>query len=103
MDRCEYVIAAQSADVKEGEILAVVVDDMSIGLTRVGGRVIAFRDVCTHDDGPLAEGSVEGHEVVCPRHGARFNLLTGKATFPAPMPVPTYEVLEEDGAVKVKL
>ncbi|MCS7060320.1 MAG: Rieske 2Fe-2S domain-containing protein [Anaerolineae bacterium] len=99
----EFVFAAKAEDVKEGEILTVQVNEVSIGLTRLNGVARAFRDVCTHDDGPLGEGVIEGEEIVCPRHGARFHLRTGKATFPAPAPLPFYDVIEENGAVKVRL
>ena len=99
----EFITAARSEDVKEGEVLAVLVDETPVGLARSGGRVYAFHDVCTHDDGPLAEGSLDGGEIVCPRHGARFNLLSGKPSFPAPAPLPLYEAVEENGEIKVKL
>ena len=99
----ELIFAAQSEEVKDGVILAVVVDETPIGLTRINGKACAFHDICTHDDGPLAEGTIEGEEVICPRHGARFNLLTGKATFPAPAPLPLHETMEEEGVVKVKV
>jgi 3-phenylpropionate/trans-cinnamate dioxygenase ferredoxin subunit len=98
------VFAAKTADVKEGQILALNIDDTPIALTRLHDRVVAFGDVCTHDDGPLAEGDIEGECVVCPRHGARFNLLNGgKATFPAPYPIPLYETRVEGDEVWVKL
>jgi 3-phenylpropionate/trans-cinnamate dioxygenase ferredoxin subunit len=60
----------------------------------------AIEDVCTHDDGPLAEGEVEGCTVICPRHGARFDLRTGAAlSLPAYRPVETYPVTVRDGRV----
>lgn len=60
----------------------------------------AIEDVCTHDYGPLAEGEVEGCQVICPRHGARFDIKTGKAlTLPAFRPVETYPVEVRDGRV----
>jgi 3-phenylpropionate/trans-cinnamate dioxygenase ferredoxin subunit len=99
----DYITAATSEQVKEGEILAVIVDETPIGLTRLNGRVCAFHDICTHDDGPLAEGALDGGAVVCPRHGARFNLLTGAPTFPAPTGISIYETVEENGEVKVRL
>ncbi len=56
-------------------------------------RFYAIDDVCTHDGGPLAEGELEGAEIRCPRHGARFDVRTGKALcFPAFEPVDTHAV-----------
>jgi 3-phenylpropionate/trans-cinnamate dioxygenase ferredoxin subunit len=97
------VFAAQVDEVKEGEILALNIDDTPIALTRLGNKIVAFGDVCTHDDGPLAEGNIDDNCVVCPRHGARFNLFTGKPTFPAPYPIPIYETKIEGDEVKVRL
>ena len=99
----EFVYAAQVDEVKEGEILALNIEDTPLALTRVMGKIVAFGDVCTHDDGPLAEGNIDGECVVCPRHGARFNLFTGKPTFPAPYPIPIYETTIEGDEVFVKL
>ena len=98
-----FVFAAKADEVREGEILALNIDDTPLALTRVHGRIVAFGDVCTHDDGPLAEGEIEGECVICPRHGAHFNLFTGQPTFPAPAPIPLYETKIEGDEVKVKL
>ena len=46
------------------------------------GKFYAFEDRCTHDDGPLGDGSLEGCQIECPRHGARFDIRTGRVTRP---------------------
>ncbi len=68
-------------------------DGRAVALFNVDGTFFAIDDVCTHDGGPLAEGELEGAEIRCPRHGARFDVRTGKAlSFPAFEPVGTVEV-----------
>jgi 3-phenylpropionate/trans-cinnamate dioxygenase ferredoxin subunit len=79
------------------------------GLTRIGvyncdGALYAIEDRCSHDDGPLCEGvwDPEARTVDCPRHGARFDLTTGRPlTLPAYLPVRAFPVRVEDGAVVV--
>ena len=72
-----------------------------------GGELHAIEDRCSHDDGPLCEGEWDPDvcEVVCPRHGSRFDLRTGNAlTLPAYLPVATYPVrVREDGMVVIEL
>jgi 3-phenylpropionate/trans-cinnamate dioxygenase ferredoxin subunit len=64
------------------------VDGRPIALFNVDGKFYAIDDVCTHDGGPLAEGQLTGCEIMCPRHGARFDVRTGKALcMPAVEPV----------------
>lgn len=74
-----------------------------IGVYNCGGVLYAIEDRCTHDDGKLCEGEwdVERCEVICPRHGARFDIRTGDAlTLPAYIPVAAYPVrVREDGIV----
>lgn len=94
---------AAASDVVEGAILALNINDTPIALTRVSGVVRAFGDICTHDDGPLAEGEVAAGCIVCPRHGARFDLVTGKPTFPAVSKIPIYVAEERDGRIWVRL
>lgn len=95
--------ASASEDVKEGRILALYLHDTPLALTRVQGTVRAFGDICTHDGGPLNEGDISDGCVVCPRHGARFDLITGKPTFPAVAKVPIYAVSERGGRIFVTL
>jgi len=98
-----FIFVANLADVVEGQIFATDVDDTPIALTKVGDVIYAFGDVCTHDDGPLAEGTIDNQCVVCPRHGARFNLVTGKASFPAVSPIPIYETKIEGDEIRINL
>ena len=67
------------------------VDGKRIALCNVNGRFYAIDDVCTHDGGPLDQGELEGNLVECPRHGAKFDVTTGRAVvLPAVRPVQTY-------------
>jgi 3-phenylpropionate/trans-cinnamate dioxygenase ferredoxin subunit len=62
----------------------------------------AIDDVCTHDDGPVGEGEVDGFTITCPRHGARFDIRSGKAlSLPAVVDVNTYPVREKDGWIEI--
>jgi 3-phenylpropionate/trans-cinnamate dioxygenase ferredoxin component len=72
----------------------VEIDFVRIALFNLNGEFYAIEDVCTHDGGPLVEGEiVNGHEVKCPRHGARFDIRTGEAlSLPAFEPTAAYEV-----------
>jgi len=72
----------------------VELDDVRVALFNLAGEIYAIEDVCTHDGGPLVEGTiVNGCEVVCPRHGARFDIRTGEAlSFPAFEPTNTFDV-----------
>ncbi len=56
----------------------VEVDEHLIALFHVGGKFYAIDDVCTHDGGPLADGELEDHTIACPRHGAKFDIRTGR-------------------------
>jgi 3-phenylpropionate/trans-cinnamate dioxygenase ferredoxin subunit len=96
------VTLGPSNAVPDGEARAFEVEDESVLVCRVAGRCYAVENVCTHDDAPLGGGGLEGHEVVCPRHGARFDVRTGKATrMPAIASVSTYAVHEENGEISV--
>jgi 3-phenylpropionate/trans-cinnamate dioxygenase ferredoxin component len=98
-----FLSAAKLSDLQEGVIYSSYVDDLPVGLTLVNGEVRAFANVCTHDDGPLNDGSVEDACVVCPRHGAKFSLTDGKPTFPAVTRIAIYEVEVDGDDVRVKI
>ena len=77
-------------------------EDLRIAVCNLDGQFFAIEDVCTHDGGPLDQGNLEGDEIECPRHGARFNVRTGEATLmPAVMPVQTFPIKIEGNQVFV--
>jgi 3-phenylpropionate/trans-cinnamate dioxygenase ferredoxin subunit len=74
----------------------VTVDGTAVLLCNVGGKLYAIEDVCTHDGGELDQGELEGERIMCPRHGAYFDVKTGAAlTLPAILPVRTFGVRVE--------
>ncbi len=92
-------VAAES-DVPRGKVHVVEVDGRAVALCNVGGAVYAIDDVCTHDGGPLDQGELDGDQIECPRHGARFDVKTGKAlTLPAVRGVHRYVTEVRDGDI----
>lgn len=78
-------------------------NEIRIAVCNVDGQYYAIEDVCTHDGGPLDQGDLEGDEIECPRHGARFNVRTGAATcMPAVMGVQTFPIKVEGDQILVK-
>jgi 3-phenylpropionate/trans-cinnamate dioxygenase ferredoxin subunit len=98
----EFVALALQADLPPGERLFVELDGKPIVVFNLAGQLFAIGDVCSHDNGPLGDGDVEEEEVVCPRHGARFDLRSGKAaSLPAVVDIPAYPVRVVDGIIEV--
>jgi 3-phenylpropionate/trans-cinnamate dioxygenase ferredoxin subunit len=100
----KWLPAGRVDELPPGRVRLVVDDaeDLRIAVCNVDGRFYAIEDVCTHDGGPLDQGQLEGDEIECPRHGARFNVITGEATLmPAVMPVQTFAVRVEGGEIFV--
>ena len=92
-----------SADeVKPGERLFVEIGDRPIVLLNIAGSLYALGDVCTHDGGPLGDGELEGFEIICPRHGARFDIRSGEVlSLPAVENAPAYPVKIVDGQIQI--
>ena len=91
-----FVHVGRVADVPQGRAEVFDVEERKIAVYRLEDGFFAIDDICTHDGGPLADGEVEGDQVICPRHGARFSIKTGAAlTFPAVTPVESYPVRVE--------
>ena len=97
-----FVKVAQVSDVAPGEIRVFEIKGEDIALCNIDGEIYAIADVCTHDDGPLGQGHLHGDQIECPRHGARFDVRSGRALIlPAVVPIPTFEVKIEGDEVLV--
>lgn len=84
---------ANLAEVPSGQAKVFDMDGVRVALCNVEGEVFAVADLCSHDNGPLGEGELVGDQIECPRHGARFDLKSGKPKcLPAVMPIPVYKV-----------
>lgn len=85
-----------------GERWLVDIGSLPIVVFRVGNDYYAIGDVCTHDNGPLGDGDLADYEVICPRHGARFDIRTGEATaLPAVESTPWYPTRVVDGSLEI--
>jgi len=88
-----WIDVAPATDVPPGEHRVYEINGRFIAVYHAAGALYAIEDVCTHDGNPLSDGPVEGLEVICLRHGARFCLRTGQAlTPPAYEPVTSFPV-----------
>jgi 3-phenylpropionate/trans-cinnamate dioxygenase ferredoxin subunit len=77
-------------------------DGIPVALVNVDGALCALRDQCSHEDLPLSDGELDGGDVVCMYHGARFDACTGaRKALPAVRAVQTYPVEIRDGEIYV--
>jgi 3-phenylpropionate/trans-cinnamate dioxygenase ferredoxin component len=91
-------IDAGPANLGEGETRSLAVGRRMVAIARSGEEYFAIEDVCTHDGAELTGGEIEGTQIICPRHGARFCLRTGEAlTPPAYEPVRVFATRIDDG------
>ncbi len=90
------------AEVAPGAVTVYEVGDREIAVCNVDGTLYAIDNLCTHDGGSLDQGELEGCEVECPRHGARFDVRTGEVTeAPAVLPVDTFPVRLDGDEIEV--
>ena len=100
----EFIKVAETSDLPPGRVKVVLVGDRRIALCNVDGQFFAIDDLCTHDGGPLDQGELQGDIIECPRHGARFNVRTGKVlALPAVKALNTYPVEVEGSEIRVAL
>lgn len=97
-----YYKVAEAADLPGGERLFLEVDNIPVVIFNIAGQLFAIGDVCTHDNGPLGDGELDGFHIVCPRHGARFDIRTGQAVkLPAVKNAPSFPVRVCDGVIEI--
>lgn len=99
----EFITVATVDEIPPGERLIVEIGRRWVAIFNLDGNFHAIEDRCTHDDGPLAEGEVVGCQVICPRHGARFDIRDGKVlSAPALVDVPTFETRVVGDDIQIK-
>ena len=92
------------SDVPPGAVTCVETDDQTIAVYNVAGEFYATQNDCTHQEGPLCEGTLDGAIIECPWHGSKFDVRTGAVVGrPAKLPVKTYRVVVEGEIGRVLL
>jgi ferredoxin-NADP reductase/nitrite reductase/ring-hydroxylating ferredoxin subunit len=99
----DFVKAAEIKDIPASKMKEVQVDGENICVANVEGKYYAIGSICTHEGGPLADGTLEGYEVECPWHQSKFDVTTGEVTSPpASEPEPAYEVKVDGNNILIK-
>ncbi|HSR20774.1 MAG TPA: non-heme iron oxygenase ferredoxin subunit [Anaerolineales bacterium] len=100
--QAEFIDVGPAAGLPSGERLFVDIGGRSIVIFNVAGELSAIADVCSHDDGPLGDGGLQDFRVSCPRHGAEFDVRTGRALqMPAVVDIPAYPVRVVQGVIQL--
>ncbi len=99
----DWVTVAAVAELTPGTRRIIDVDDVQVAVFNLNGEFYAIEDVCTHDYAPLADAKLDGDEIICPRHGARFCIKTGAVTAPpAYEAIATFPVRVHEGVIQVR-
>ncbi len=100
--KIEYVDIAPASELPNGERLFVEIEGKPIVIFNIGGQFFSIADVCSHDDGPVGEGTLDEYKITCPRHGAQFDVRSGKViAMPAVVDIPAYPVRVVDGMIQL--
>lgn len=100
--QAEFIDVGPATGLPSGERLFVDIGGRSIVIFNVAGELFAIADVCSHDDGPLGDGALQDFRVSCPRHGAEFDVRTGRALqMPAVVDIPAYPVRVIQGVIQL--
>ena len=98
----EWVDVFAESALAIGENIVVDVNGVDVAVFNLDGEFYAIQDVCSHDGGEIATGIVEGNEIICPRHGARFCIKTGKVKAPpAYEDITCFETRSNNGRIEV--
>ncbi len=100
----KFVPVAKTTEIADGQRMLLEVDDQLVILFQVGNDYFCIDDVCTHDGGTLSDGDQEGFEIECPRHGARFDIRSGKALcMPATQDTRNHQVQVDGDSILVRI
>lgn len=99
----DWIDVVAEAALANGEHVVVDVDGIDVAIFKIDDQCYAIEDVCTHDGAEIASGELDGDEIICPRHGARFCVKTGAVKCaPAYEDVTTFAVRIVDGRIQVE-
>ena len=100
--KVDFVEIAPLSELPNGERLFVEIEGKPVVIFNIAGQLFSIADVCSHDDGPVGEGRLEEFTITCPRHGAQFDVRTGKVIqMPAVIDIPAYPVRVIDGMIQL--
>ncbi|MCK5308272.1 MAG: non-heme iron oxygenase ferredoxin subunit [Zetaproteobacteria bacterium] len=100
----EWIDVARIDELTPGNRKIIMTDVAEIAVFNLDGEFFAIEDVCTHDGGELASGVCDGDQIICPRHGARFCIRSGKVlTPPAYEDIETFPVRIDQGVVQIDI
>src|SRR6476660_2293447 len=99
----DFVQVTNTEDIPHSKMKEVQIGGENICVANVEGKYYAIGSICTHEGGPLADGTLEGYEVECPWHQSKFDLRTGEVTSPpASEPEPSYEVKVDGNNILIR-
>jgi 3-phenylpropionate/trans-cinnamate dioxygenase ferredoxin subunit len=99
---CQYYEIIPTAELDNGQRVFVEIDEKPIVLFNIAGGYYAIADVCSHDDGPVGDGELDGYTITCPRHGAQFDIRNGEVlSLPAIVDIPAYPVRVVNGKIEI--
>ena len=99
----DFIKVANTSDVLPSDKKEFEVEGQKICIINIDGRYYAIGSICTHEGGPLADGTLSGYEIECPWHGSKFDIRTGEVTSPpANEPEPAYEVKVDGNNILVR-
>jgi 3-phenylpropionate/trans-cinnamate dioxygenase ferredoxin component len=99
----EWINVIADHALSDNEHIVVDVDGTDVVVFKLADHWYALEDVCTHDGGDIASGQIEGDEIICPRHGARFCIKTGKVkSAPAYEDIECFPLRIEGGMVQIR-
>lgn len=100
--KVDFIEIAPASELPPGERLFVEIGGKPVVIFNIAGQFFSIEDVCSHDDGPVGEGTLESYTITCPRHGAQFDVRTGKVLqMPAVVDIPAYPVKVVDGMIQL--
>ena len=101
-ENLEWVTVGTTEEIPNGTRRILEIDGQPVAVFNIANQYYAIADVCSHDDGPVAEGELIDYEIECPRHGAHFDVRNGRVlSFPAIVDIPAYAVRVEGDEIQI--